>query len=154
MASTSDVGRAVTLTITGLLGAFIVTSPSACSIASDAGRAGEYREAVYAAAKAGVIALGKSLAREVGPKGIRFNAVCPGATLPATDEEIGERSMWAGEMRAMNTPEMRERMAKAYPLRRVGRPEDIAYAVLFLASDVSGFITGQTLSVSGGYTMM
>jgi 2-hydroxycyclohexanecarboxyl-CoA dehydrogenase len=57
-------------------------------------------------------------------------------------------------MRDWNTPAMRERIAKAYPLRRIGRPEDIANAVLFMASDVSSFITGQTLSVSGGYTMM
>jgi 2-hydroxycyclohexanecarboxyl-CoA dehydrogenase len=63
--------------------------------------------------------------------------------------------MWAAETnRAWNTPEMRARIAKVYPLRRIGRPEDVAGAVVFLASDRASFITGQTLSVSGGYTMM
>jgi 2-hydroxycyclohexanecarboxyl-CoA dehydrogenase len=125
------------------------------SMGSDAGRMGEFREAVYGACKAGVIALSKSLAREVGRHGIRLNVVCPGMTIPESDEEFGSLSMWAAETnRAWNTPEMRARMAKAYPLRRVGRPEDVTGAVLFLASDAAAFITGQTLSVSGGYTMM
>jgi 2-hydroxycyclohexanecarboxyl-CoA dehydrogenase len=125
------------------------------SLGSDAGRMGEFREAVYGACKAGVIALSKSLAREVGRYGIRLNVICPGMTIPDSDEEIGGRSMWAAETnRAWNTPEIRARMAKAYPLRRIGRPEDVTGAVLFLASSAAGFITGQTLSVSGGYTMM
>jgi 2-hydroxycyclohexanecarboxyl-CoA dehydrogenase len=125
------------------------------SMGSDAGRMGEFREAVYGACKAGVIALTKSLAREVGRHGIRLNVVCPGMTIPASDEDIGERSMWAADVnRAFSTPEMQARIAKAYPLRRVGKPEDVAPAVLFLASDAASFITGQTLSVSGGYTMM
>jgi len=125
------------------------------SLGSDAGRMGEFREAVYGACKAGVIALSKSLAREVGRHGIRLNVVCPGMTIPADDEEIGGLSMWASEAnRAWNTPEMRARIAKAYPLRRIGRPEDVAGAAVFLASDAASFITGQTLSVSGGYTMM
>ena len=64
-------------------------------------------------------------------------------------------SMWnAQENRAWRTPDMQARIAKAYPLRRIGKPEDVTGAVLFLASDAAGFITGQTLSVSGGYTMM
>ncbi len=125
------------------------------SIGSDAGRMGEFREGVYAACKAGVIALSKSIAREVGKYGIRLNVVCPGTTMPGSDEEIGAQSMWAaGELRAWNTPELRARIAKAYPLRRVGQPEDVAQAVVFLASDAALFVTGQTLSVSGGYTMM
>lgn len=125
------------------------------SIGSDAGRMGEFREGVYAACKAGVIALTKTLAREVGKHGIRLNVVCPGTTMPQSDEEVGEASMWASSWgKAWNTPEIRARIAKAYPLRRVGRPEDVAGAVLFLASDAASFITGQTLSVSGGYTMM
>ncbi len=124
------------------------------SIGSDAGRMGEFREAVYGACKAGVIALSKSLAREMGRRGLRFNVVCPGTTMPASDEDIGADSMWSQQLREWNTPEMRERIAKAYPLRRVGQPEDVANAVVFLASDAAGFITGQTLSVSGGYTMM
>jgi len=63
--------------------------------------------------------------------------------------------MWAAEAnRAWGTPEMRARIAKVYPLRRIGRPEDVTGAVVFLASEAASFITGQTLSVSGGYTMM
>jgi 2-hydroxycyclohexanecarboxyl-CoA dehydrogenase len=125
------------------------------SMGSDAGRMGEFREGVYAACKAGVIALSKSLAREVGRHGIRLNVVCPGMTMPDSDEEIGGLSMWAAEVnRQWQTPEMRARIAKVYPLRRLARPDDITGAVLFLASGAAAFITGQTLSVSGGYTMM
>jgi 2-hydroxycyclohexanecarboxyl-CoA dehydrogenase len=124
------------------------------SIGSDAGRMGEYREAVYGACKAGVIALSKSLARETGRHGVRFNVVCPGTTMPVSNEEIGERSIWATVMKEWNTSEMREKISKLYPLRRVGRPDDVAAAVLFLSSDAASFVTGQTLSVSGGYTMM
>jgi 2-hydroxycyclohexanecarboxyl-CoA dehydrogenase len=127
---------------------------SIVNIGSDAGRMGEFREAVYGATKAGVIALAKSLSREIGPKGVRFNTICPGTTMPDSDDEIGENSIWAKDMRDWNTSAMRERIAKAYPLRRIGRPDDIANAVLFMASNVSSFITGQTLSVSGGYTMI
>lgn len=125
------------------------------SIGSDAGRMGEFREAVYGACKAGVIALSKSLAREYGKVGLRFNVVCPGTTMPNSDDEISENSMWnASHTKAWNNPEMRERIAKLYPLRRVGTPNDVAPAVVFLASDAASFITGQTLSASGGYTMM
>jgi 2-hydroxycyclohexanecarboxyl-CoA dehydrogenase len=125
------------------------------SLGSDAGRIGEFREGVYGACKAGIMALSKSIAREVGKSGVRLNVVCPGMTMPDSDEELSEGSMWrAAENRAWNTPEMRARMAKNYPLRRVGKAEDVTGAVLFLASDQAAFITGQTLSVSGGYTMM
>src|SRR3989338_8714116 len=125
------------------------------SMGSDAGRMGEFREGVYAACKAGVIALSKRLAREVGRHGIRLNVVCPGMTMPESDEEISGLSMWASETnRQFSTDEMKERIAKVYPLRRVGTPEDITGAVLFFASDWASFVTGQTLSVSGGYTMM
>jgi 2-hydroxycyclohexanecarboxyl-CoA dehydrogenase len=125
------------------------------SMGSDAGRMGEFREGVYAACKAGVIALSKSVAREVGRYGIRLNVVCPGMTMPESDEEISGLSMWAADVnRQWQTPEMKARIAKVYPLRRIARPDDITGAVLFLASDAAGFITGQTLSVSGGYTMM
>lgn len=125
------------------------------NIGSDAGRMGEFREAVYAGCKGGVIAMTKSLARELGRNGIRLNVVCPGTTMPDSEEETSENSIWRSEgLKAWNTQEMRARIAKAYPLRRVGRPEDIAAAVVFMASDAASFITGQTLSVSGGYTMM
>ncbi|HUP37820.1 MAG TPA: SDR family oxidoreductase [Candidatus Limnocylindria bacterium] len=125
------------------------------SMGSDAGRMGEFREAVYGACKAGVIALTKSLAREVGRHGIRLNVVCPGMTIPSSEEDFGELSMWAAEAnRAWSAPEMQARIAKAYPLRRIGKADDVAPAVVFLASEAAAFITGQTLSVSGGYTMM
>src|SRR5712691_3594775 len=125
------------------------------SMGSDAGRMGEFREGVYGACKAGVIALSKSIAREVGKYGIRLNVVCPGMTMPRTDEEIGELSMWqAQENRAWRTPEMQARIAKVYPLRRVATPDDVTGVIVFLASDAASFVTGQTLSVSGGYTMM
>ena len=99
---------------------------------------GEFREGVYGACKAGVIALSKSLAREVGRHGIRLNVVCPGMTIPASDEDFGGLSMWAAEAnRAWGAPDMQARIAKAYPLRRIGKPEDVAPAVLFLASDAA-----------------
>jgi len=122
------------------------------SIGSDAGRMGEYREAVYAGCKGAVIAMQKSLARELGRYNINFNVVCPGLTVPEDPESIGEKSAWRDD--TVFTPEVREKAIKAYPLRRLGKPEDIANAVIFLASDAASFITGQTLSVSGGYTMM
>ena len=124
------------------------------SISSDAGRMGEYREAVYAGCKGGVIAMSKALARELGRYGINVNVVCPGMTLPENPEHAGELSMWKSPMAQFLTPEVQEKAAKAYPLRRLGKPEDIANVVVFLASDAASFITGQTISVSGGYTMM
>jgi NAD(P)-dependent dehydrogenase (short-subunit alcohol dehydrogenase family) len=126
---------------------------SIVSIGSDAGRVGEFRESVYSGCKAGVIALSKSIAREVGRYGIRLNVVCPGVTIPETDEEIGEKSGWK-VAKQFYTPEMREKAAKSYALRRLTKPQDIANGVVFLASDAASFITGQTLSVSGGYSMM
>jgi 2-hydroxycyclohexanecarboxyl-CoA dehydrogenase len=129
---------------------------SIVSIGSDAGRMGEFREAVYAACKGGVIALTKSLAREYGKSQVRFNVVCPGTTMPESDEDVGAESMWGagGQLKAWNNPETRAKIGKLYPLRRTGVPQDVAQAVVFLASDAASFITGQTLSASGGYTMM
>ena len=124
------------------------------SISSDAGRIGEYREAVYSACKAGVIALSKSLARENGRYGVRFNMVCPGLVVPPQSEVASSDSMWAQGMEEMFTDEVLERVKRAYPLRRIGSAQEIANAVVFLASDAASFVTGQTLSVSGGYTMM
>jgi 2-hydroxycyclohexanecarboxyl-CoA dehydrogenase len=125
------------------------------SLGSDAGRVGQYGEAVYGACKAGIIALSKSLATEVGKYGIRLNVVCPGMTMPDDDSEISGVSMWNTEgNRRWRTQELRERIAKNYPLRRLGTAADVANAVLYLASDASSYITGQTLSVSGGYSML
>jgi NAD(P)-dependent dehydrogenase (short-subunit alcohol dehydrogenase family) len=134
----------------------MVPQRSGCiiSISSDAGRMGEFREGVYAGCKAAMIALTKTLAREVGRYGIRLNVVCPGLTVPRTDEEIGEMSMWR-EMKRIFTSEVQEKAKTLYPLRKLGTPEDVAFAVLFLSSDrCANHITGQTLSVSGGYTMI
>jgi 2-hydroxycyclohexanecarboxyl-CoA dehydrogenase len=125
------------------------------SLGSDAGRVGQYGEAVYGACKAGVIALTKSLAIEVGKHGVRLNVVCPGMTMPDDDGEIADGSMWTADVnRRWRTDEMRARIATNYPLRRIGRGEDVANAVVYLASDAASFITGQTLSVSGGYSML
>jgi 2-hydroxycyclohexanecarboxyl-CoA dehydrogenase len=123
------------------------------SISSEAGRVGEYREAVYGACKAGVIGLTKSLAREVGRYGITLNSVCPAVTVPRSEEEIGEHSLWKVGLQLF-TPEAQEKAKRLYPLRRLGTAEDMANAALFLASDVAGFITGQSLSVGGGFTMI
>jgi len=115
------------------------------NIASDAARVGSSLEAVYSGAKGGVVAFSKALAREVARHGVTVNVVCPGPTdtaLLAGMAEAGE-----GPARA------REGLGRAVPLRRIAVPEDIAPAVAFLASDGAAFITGQTLSVSGGLTM-
>lgn len=124
------------------------------NISSDAGRMGEFREAVYSGAKGAVISFAKAIARENGRYGIRVNCVCPGATVPDTEDEFGEHSMWKLAF-PFFTAEMREKVQKSYPLGKLSTSQDIAYAVVFLASPlVAGHITGQTLSVSGGYTMI
>ncbi|MBI4296261.1 MAG: SDR family oxidoreductase [Chloroflexi bacterium] len=124
------------------------------SIASDAGKIGEYREAVYAGAKAAIIGFSKSLAREVGRYNINVNVVCPATVVPASDDEIGQSSLWRNDgLYYKMTEESKGRMAKSYPLRRLGKAEDIANAVVFLASDAASWITGQALSVDGGYSM-
>ncbi len=115
------------------------------NISSDAARVGSSLEAVYAGAKAAQVAFGKTLAREVVRHGVTVNSVCPGPTeTPLLDGMIG-----AGE----GSAKMIEALRRAVPMRRLGQPEDIAAAVAFFASDAAGYITGQTLSVSGGLTM-
>jgi 2-hydroxycyclohexanecarboxyl-CoA dehydrogenase len=115
------------------------------SIASDAGRVGSSGEAPYSACKGGIIAITKTLARELASKNIRLNVVCPGLT---------ETGMLEAFMQGAGNPEkLREAYRRAIPIGRLGKPEDIAGAVLFLASDDAEFITGQTISVSGGLTM-
>jgi 2-hydroxycyclohexanecarboxyl-CoA dehydrogenase len=109
------------------------------SIASDAARVGQQGQAVYSGAKGGVVAFAKAIAKELARYKINVNCVAPGATnTPAFQQAPAE---------------MREAAAKIYPLRRVAEVEDIANAVAFLASEEASFITGQLLSVSGGYTM-
>ena len=115
------------------------------SIASDAARVGSSGEAPYSACKGGVVALTKTLARELASKNIRLNVVCPGLT---------ETAMLESFMQGAGNPDkLREAYRRAVPIGRLGKPEDIAGAVLFLASDDADFITGQTISVSGGLTM-
>ena len=126
---------------------------SIVSISSDAGRMGEYRESVYSACKAGVIALSKSIARETGRYGLRLNMVCPGLVVPPENESISGESMW-NEMRDIFTEDVLERVKRGYLFRRLAKGSEIANAVVFLSSDAASFITGQTLSVSAGYTMM
>lgn len=129
-------------------------SGSVVSIGSDAGRMGEHKEGVYAACKAGVAALTKTLAREYGKYNIRFNVVNPGTTMPDSDEEAGEQSMWRNGQSPWRAPEMRAKMVKVYPLRRIAKASEVASVVLFMASDGASFMTGQNISASGGYTMM
>jgi 2-hydroxycyclohexanecarboxyl-CoA dehydrogenase len=115
------------------------------NISSDAARVGSSLEAVYAGAKAAQVGFGKTLAREVVRHGVTVNSVCPGPTeTPLLDGMIG-----AGE----GSAKMIDALRRAVPMRRLGQPEDIAAAVAFFASEAAGYITGQTLSVSGGLTM-
>ena len=126
---------------------------SIVSLSSDASRQGEPREAVYGAMKAGVNSFMKTIAKENGRYGIRCNAVCPGVTVPEDDEEVGANSMWA-KGKVMFTDEQFAQIAKSLPLKKLGRPKDLANAVVFLSSKAAGHITGQVLSVSGGYSMI
>ncbi|GIU92664.1 MAG: 2-hydroxycyclohexanecarboxyl-CoA dehydrogenase [Acidimicrobiia bacterium] len=112
-------------------------------VASDAGRVGSSGEAVYSAAKGGLIAFGKALAREVARDGIRVNSVAPGPTDTPFLDIFGAESS-----------RILEAMIRQTPLRRLATPADVAAAVCFLASDEAAHITGQTLSVSGGLTMI
>jgi 2-hydroxycyclohexanecarboxyl-CoA dehydrogenase len=111
------------------------------SIASDAGRVGSSGEAVYSACKAGIIAFTKTVAREVAREGITLNAVCPGPTDTPLLQGIDP------------TGKLQKSLERAIPMGRVGRPEDLAGMVAFLLSDDAAYMTGQTISVSGGLTM-
>jgi 2-hydroxycyclohexanecarboxyl-CoA dehydrogenase len=125
------------------------------SIGSDAARVGQLREVVYSGCKGALISMTKSLARETGRYGINVNVVCPGVVVPASKDVTTSESMWTDDMmKVFGTPEALEKIAKGIPLGRLGMPDDIANAVLFLASDRANFITGQTISVDGGYTMV
>ncbi len=110
------------------------------SVSSDAGRVGSMGETVYAGAKGGIIAFSKSLAREMARHKINVNVVCPGPTDTPLLQSQGER--------------LREALIRAIPFRRVAEPDEIASAILFFASDLTDYVTGQVLSVSGGLTMV
>jgi 2-hydroxycyclohexanecarboxyl-CoA dehydrogenase len=112
------------------------------NIASDAGRVGSSGEVVYSGTKGAVIAFSKGLAREVASNGVTVNVVCPGPTDTPLLDQVADASQ-----------KLYDGLAKAVPMRRIAQPRDIAPAVVFLASDGAGYITGQTLSVSGGLTM-
>jgi 2-hydroxycyclohexanecarboxyl-CoA dehydrogenase len=112
------------------------------NVASDAGRVGSSGEAVYSACKGGLIAFTKTLARELARNGVTVNVICPGPTdTPLFDN-----------FRA-SSPSIGDALARAIPLRRLGKPDDYAGMIAFLLSDESAYMTGQTISVSGGLTM-
>jgi len=115
------------------------------NIASDAGRVGSSGEAVYAGSKGAVIAFSKTLARELAKTGITVNVVCPGLTDTPLLQGIREDSV--------RNAKVIEAVTRAIPLGRVGRPDDVAAAVVYFASPAAAYVTGQTLSVSGGLTM-
>jgi NAD(P)-dependent dehydrogenase (short-subunit alcohol dehydrogenase family) len=144
-----DIDRIMGITLMGPVNATQVALPdiqatggSVVFISSDSARTGEGFMSVYAGAKSGLLGLAKSVAKEVGRNGVRVNVVAPGTT--ATPGSAGFIDQVGGP----------EKLAKAYPLGRIGEPQDIANAVLFLVSPLSSWITGQVLSVSGGYTML
>ena len=116
------------------------------NIGSDAGRVGSSLEAVYSGAKGGIIAFTKTLAREVASKGITANTVCPGPTDTPALRTFASGAGQDGE-------KVIAAMTRSVPMRRLAQPSDVAAAVAFFASDDTGYITGQTLSVSGGLTM-
>jgi 2-hydroxycyclohexanecarboxyl-CoA dehydrogenase len=109
------------------------------NLASDAGRVGSSGESIYAGAKGGVIALTKSLAREMARYSINVNCVCPGPTDTPLFQSQDEK--------------LKAALVKAIPFRRLARPDEVAAPVLFFASESASFITGQVISVSGGLTM-
>lgn len=116
-------------------------SGSIINIASEAGKVGEKRIVAYAASKGAVMSFSKALATEMGRYHIRVNAVCPGVTRTAmTAAKFGNPG-----------DETYDRSAKFYPLGRLGEPEDIASVITLLASEQSGWVTGQCISINGGF---
>jgi 2-hydroxycyclohexanecarboxyl-CoA dehydrogenase len=115
------------------------------NVASDAARVGSSGEAVYAACKAGLVGLSKTLAREHARHGITVNVVAPG---PTATNLFAQYKLGAG-----NPEKLEEAFRRSIPLGRIGQPEDLPGAILFFASDDAAYITGQVLSVSGGLTM-
>jgi len=144
----ADWDRAIAINLYGVLNTCKAVLPimagqghgAVVNLGSDAGRVGSSGEAVYSAAKGGIIAFTKSIAREMARHQIRVNCVCPGPT------DTALFASFAG-------PKLRDALTKAIPFRRLGQPDDVANVVAFLACDEASFVTGQTVSVSGGLTM-
>jgi 2-hydroxycyclohexanecarboxyl-CoA dehydrogenase len=145
----ADWDRAIAVNLYGVLNTAKAVVPvmarqnsgAVVNLGSDAGRVGSSGEAVYSAAKGGVIAFTKSLAREMARHQVRVNCVCPGPT------DTALFASFAG-------PKLREALTRAIPFRRIAQPEEIAEAVMFFLGPRSDYITGQVLSVSGGLTMV
>lgn len=114
-------------------------SGSIINMASVVGVSGNAGQANYSASKAGMIALAKSIAKELGPRDIRANAIAPGFIIT--------------EMTAVLSEEVKAEWAKQIPLRRGGTPEDVANVATFLASDLSSYVTGQVIHCCGGMNM-
>jgi 2-hydroxycyclohexanecarboxyl-CoA dehydrogenase len=114
---------------------------SVVNVASGAGRVGQSRQAVYAAAKGGVVAFTRSLARELAAQAVRVNAVAPGPTRTRLLAESVD-------------PDRVDRILRGVPLRRLAEPEEVAAAVVWLLSDEASYVTGQVLAVDGGLTMV
>ena len=110
------------------------------NVASDAGRVGSSGEAVYSACKGGIASFSKTLARELAKSGVQVNVVCPGPT----DTPL---------FRSFADQKLADALTRAIPMGRLGQPDDCAGMIVFLLSDDAGFITGPTISVSGGLTM-
>ena len=115
------------------------------NVSSDAGRVGSTGEAVYAGCKAALTGFGKSVARELARSGVCINTVCPGPTDTPLFEEFAGKGEFGQKVRSG--------LERAIPMKRLGQPADVAGIVVFLASNDADFITGQTISVSGGLTM-
>ena len=118
--------------------------------ASLAGKIGAPLLAHYAASKFAVVGFTQSLAKEVAPLGIRVNCVCPGFVRTSMQER---EIVWEAKLRGMTPEAVRQEYVSLTPLGRIEEPEDVARAVLFLASDLAGFITGEALNVTGGVLM-
>lgn len=148
--SPEDWDRAIQVNLYGVLNTCHTVLPimtaqgygTVVNLGSDAGRVGSSGEAVYSAAKGGVIAFTKTIAREMARSGINANCVSPGPTDTALFDAVTE-----------GNTKLREGLTKAIPFRRLAQPSDLANVVAFLCSDEADYITGQTVSVSGGLTM-
>jgi len=128
---------------------------SIINVASDAARVGEPNQPVYAGAKAAVVGFSKSLAKEVGRHGIRVNVVCPSLTTVERRVEMEEQMKREEPEKYATHEEQMKKAVRLYPMRKFGKPGDLANMIVFLGSDLrSGHVTGQTISVNGGYCMV